>query len=337
MKKHARDKDVNETEQNRKKKKQMMMMMMKRNSEEEEEEDADEEGKEQTKENGTKKKKLEVSVFSFDGKRVVEGLHRASKKPLNCVKIDVRKEQKRFMSADVDRIVREQISGEDSSIDDKKKNRKENNRKNGNDDDDDEDGHDRATAFTTTKMNGNKNNNNKNEESKFSMKYMRREVRDFGIGGLNKWDRKDLENRKLREMGMKVKTGIRIPATIGVGLWKKNEQRKEDKRLELHLLGHKLEKKAKKKTATNAAETGGSGTRDEDRGLAWGSSWFKNGILKLKKSDMKKQRGAMNVDTKVRLSGNSRDSKGASSGGGKKSKKGAKGSKKRGAGKKSSR
>ncbi len=73
--------------------------------------------------------------------------------------------------------------------------------------------------------------------------------------------------------------------------------------------------------------------KESDRGLAWGSSWFKNGILKLKKGDVKKNK--VNVDTKVRLSGKNRDAKGSA--GGKKSKTGVKGSKKGGAGKKSSR
>ena len=148
---------------------------------------------------------------------------------------------------------------------------------------------------------------------------------------MNKWDRKELEDEKLKELGMKPSKGIRIPATIGVGLWKKNEQRKEEKRLDLFRLGHKLEKKEKKKMTSSEREE--KREKESDRGLAWGSSWFKNGILKLKKADVKKNK--LNVDTKVRLSGKNRDAKGSK--GGKKSKKGAKGSKKRGAGKKSSR
>ena len=182
--------------------------------------------------------------------------------------------------------------------------------------------------------NNNNNNNNDNDDakdSKFGMKHMRREVRDFGIKGLNKWDRKELENEKLKELGMKPSKGIRIPATIGVGLWKKNEQRNEEKRLDLFRLGHKLEKKERKKMTNSEKEE--KREKESDRGLAWGSSWFKNGILKLKKGDVKKNK--VNVDTKVRLSGKNRDAKGSA--GGKKSKKGAKGSKKRGAGKKSSR
>ena len=94
-----------------------------------------------------------------------------------------------------------------------------------------------------------------------------------------------------------------------------------------------MKKKVKKeKMKMTNSEKEQKREKDSDRGLAWGSSWFKNGILKLKKGDVKKNK--VNVDTKVRLSGMNRDAKGK---GGKKSKKGAKGSKKRGAGKKSSR
>ena len=240
----------------------------------------------------------EVKVFAFDGKRTLFGAAAENKtndninKTLLRKRINVKREMKRFMASETKRIVREETEDAKS------------------------------------------NNNNKNDDakdSKFGMKHMRREVRDFGIKGLNKWDRKELENEKLKELGMKPSKGIRIPATIGVGLWKKNEQRNEEKRLDLFRLGHKLEKKERKKMTNSEKEE--KREKESDRGLAWGSSWFKNGILKLKKGDVKKNK--VNVDTKVRLSGKNRDAKGSA--GGKKSKKGAKGSKKRGAGKKSSR
>ena len=269
--------------------------------------------------------KEEVKVFAFDGKRVVRGGFGAAaenkmndnmNKTLPQKRINVKREMKRFMASETKRIVREdEEDAEEDGFDGKKKKKK----KNG------------FQSEEDAKSNNNNNNNNDAKDSKFGMKHMRREVRDFGIKGLNKWDRKELENEKLKELGMKPSKGIRIPATIGVGLWKKNEQRNEEKRLDLFRLGHKLEKKERKKMTNSEKEE--KREKESDRGLAWGSSWFKNGILKLKKGDVKKNK--VNVDTKVRLSGKNRDAKGSA--GGKKSKKGAKGSKKRGAGKKSSR
>ena len=287
---------------------------------------------------GTTKTTKPTMVFAFDGKRVArvetrpeerrfgkKGVFSPGKKSFggeDCDyertttagaapggrngrrRINVKREMKRFMASETKRIV-------------------------GKDDDDDDEN---ATTTKEKKKNTSTNNNTKNAaaDSKFSMKQMRREVRDFGIKGLNKWDRKELEDEKLKALGMKPSKGIRIPATVGVGLWKKNEQRKEEKRLDAFRLGHKLEKKEKMKMTNSEKEQ--KREKDSDRGLAWGSSWFKNGILKLKKGDVKKNK--VNVDTKVRLSGKNRDAKGK---GGKKSKKGTKGSKKRGAGKKSSR
>ena len=264
----------------------------------------------------------EVKVFAFDGKRTLFGAAAEnkmnnnidSKTLLSRKRINVKREMKRFMASETKRIVREdEEDAEEDGFDGKKKKKKKN-------------------GFQSEEDAKNNNNNDKNaKDSKFGMKHMRREVRDFGIKGLNKWDRKELENEKLKELGMKPSKGIRIPATIGVGLWKKNEQRNEEKRLDLFRLGHKLEKKERKKMTNSEKEE--KREKESDRGLAWGSSWFKNGILKLKKGDVKKNK--VNVDTKVRLSGKNRDAKGSA--GGKKSKKGAKGSKKRGAGKKSSR
>ena len=263
----------------------------------------------------------EVKVFAFDGKRTLFGA--AAENKVNNIdttlpsrkRINVKREMKRFMASETKRIVREDEMEEDG-FDGKKKKKK---KKNG------------FQSEEDAKSNNNNNDNDDAKDSKFGMKHMRREVRDFGIKGLNKWDRKELENEKLKELGMKPSKGIRIPATIGVGLWKKNEQRNEEKRLDLFRLGHKLEKKERKKMTNSEKEE--KREKESDRGLAWGSSWFKNGILKLKKGDVKKNK--VNVDTKVRLSGKNRDAKGSA--GGKKSKKGAKGSKKRGAGKKSSR
>ena len=118
-------------------------------------------------------------------------------------RINVKREMKRFMASETKRIV-------------------------GKDDDDDDDDDENATTTKEKKKNTSTNKNTKNAaaDSKFSMKQMRREVRDFGIKGLNKWDRKELEDEKLKALGMKPSKGIRIPATVGVGLWKKNEQRK---------------------------------------------------------------------------------------------------------------
>ena len=265
-----------------------------------------------------------AKVFAFDGKRVVAGARdgggifssngkavtTAAENNTKTKRINVKREMKRFMASETKRIVREDDEEENDDRNRKKRS------KNGQSEEDERD---------------DANKRNANADSKFGMKHMRREVRDFGIKGLNKWDRKELEDEKLKELGMKPSKGIRIPATIGVGLWKKNEQRKEEKRLDLFRLGHKLEKKEKKKMTNSEREE--KREKESDRGLAWGSSWFKNGILKLKKADVKKNK--LNVDTKVRLSGKNRDTKGSK--GGKKSKKGAKGSKKRGAGKKSSR
>ena len=160
-----------------------------------------------------------------------------SKTLLSRKRINVKREMKRFMASETKRIVREdEEDAEEDGFDGKKKKKKKN-------------------GFQSEEDAKNNNNNDNNaKDSKFGMKHMRREVRDFGIKGLNKWDRKELENEKLKELGMKPSKGIRIPATIGVGLWKKNEQRNEEKRLDLFRLGHKLEKKERKKMTNSEKE-----------------------------------------------------------------------------------
>jgi len=149
---------------------------------------------------------------------------------------------------------------------------------------------------------------------------LKEEVQAFGIRGLGKWDRQALENKRLVELGMKPKKSPRVPPTIGIGLARANEKRIEATRQEAFAAGYKLEKKAKKATSKE----------DRDRGVAWGASTFKNGVVRVSKREMVNQDRL--VDTKALLSGGPRRGGGGGGGGKKK-----KSSKKKGAGKKSRR
>ena len=151
---------------------------------------------------------------------------------------------------------------------------------------------------------------------------LKEEVQAFGIRGLGKWDRQALENKRLVELGMKPKKAPRMPPTIGIGLAKANEKRIEATRQEAFAAGYKLEKKAKKAASKE----------DRDRGVAWGASTFKNGVVRVSKREMVNQDRL--VDTKALLSGGPRRGGGGGGGGGGKKKKS---SKKKGAGKKSRR
>lgn len=151
---------------------------------------------------------------------------------------------------------------------------------------------------------------------------LKEEVQAFGIRGLSKWDRQALEKKRLVELGMKPKKAPRMPPTIGIGLARANEKRIEATRQEAFAAGYKLEKKVKK----------GASKEDRDRGVAWGASTFKNGVVRVSKREMVNQDRL--VDTKALLSGGPRRGGGGGGGGGGKKKKS---SKKKGAGKKSRR
>lgn len=151
---------------------------------------------------------------------------------------------------------------------------------------------------------------------------LKEEVQAFGIRGLSKWDRQTLENKRLVELGMKPKKAPRMPPTIGIGLARANEKRIEATRQEAFAAGYKLEKKVKKAASKE----------DRDRGVAWGASTFKNGVVRVSKREMVNQDRL--VDTKALLSGGPRRGGGGGGGGGGKKKKS---SKKKGAGKKSRR
>lgn len=132
-----------------------------------------------------------------------------------------------------------------------------------------------------------------------SLNDMRREVQLEAAKGLNKWDRKALEAKRLQQLGAKAEKGIRIPATIGVGMWRANEKREEQKRLEQFEAGGRLEKKKRglRKADTVEAKRKASG----DRGLAWGAGNFKGGILTLSKKDV--QKDTTHLNTKITLGG----------------------------------
>ena len=101
---------------------------------------------------------------------------------------------------------------------------------------------------------------------------------------------------------------------------KANAKRVEATRQEAFAAGYKLEKKVK-----------AASKEDRDRGVAWGASTFSNGVVKVNKRDLLNPDKA--VDTKALLRGAQR--RPSMGNGGKKKLK--KGSKKKGAGKKSKR
>jgi hypothetical protein len=160
-----------------------------------------------------------------------------------------------------------------------------------------------------------------------SLNDMRREVQLEAAAGLNKWDRKALDAKRLASLGAKAEKGIRIPATVGVGMWRANEKREEAKRLEQFEAGGRLEKKkhGMRKADTAEAKKKASG----DRGLAWGAGNFKGGVLTLSKKDVAKD--STHLNTKItlggsRLAGGGMKFKGGKGGkGGKKGKGGGKG------------
>ena len=132
-----------------------------------------------------------------------------------------------------------------------------------------------------------------------SLNDMRKQVENFSARGLDKWSKKALEQRRRVELGAKAEKGIRIPATIGVGLWKKNEEREEKKRIEEFEMGGRL---MKKKRGLRKADTL-EGKPERERGLAWGSGNFKGGILTLRKSDVAASDSKAQLASRVYLSG----------------------------------
>lgn len=132
-----------------------------------------------------------------------------------------------------------------------------------------------------------------------SLNDMRKQVENFSARGLDKWSKKALEQRRRVELGAKAEKGIRIPATIGVGLWKKNEEREEKKRIKEFEMGGRL---MKKKRGLRKADTL-EGKPERERGLAWGSGNFKGGILTLRKSDVAASDSKAQLASRVYLSG----------------------------------
>lgn len=115
-----------------------------------------------------------------------------------------------------------------------------------------------------------------------SLNDMRKQVAVFGASGLDKWSRRSLEKKTSVAQGAIQVKGVRTPPTIGVGMWKKNEQREEAKRMEVFDAGGKLGKKTKGLRKADAGDDSNS-RKETDRGLAWGSGSFKNGVLTISK------------------------------------------------------
>ena len=76
-----------------------------------------------------------------------------------------------------------------------------------------------------------------------SLNDMRKQVENFSARGLDKWSKKALEQRWRAWSSAPNQRRASIPATVGVGLWKKNEAREEKKRIEEFEMGGRLMKK----------------------------------------------------------------------------------------------
>ena len=121
-----------------------------------------------------------------------------------------------------------------------------------------------------------------------SLNDMRKQVRAFGATGLDKWSRKALEQKTRVALGAKPEKGVRMPPTMGVGMWKKNEAREEARRFEVFDAGGKLEKKKRGLRKADLA----TNSESKDRGLAWGSGNFKGGVLTVSKKDLLREKNA---------------------------------------------
>jgi len=121
-----------------------------------------------------------------------------------------------------------------------------------------------------------------------SLNDMRKRVQAFGAAGLDKWSRKALEQKTRVSLGAKAEKGVRTPPSIGVGMWKKNEEREESRRAEAFEAGGKLEKKKRGLRKADRGDTFDKGG-GRDRGLAWGSGQFKGGVLTISKRELAKE------------------------------------------------
>tara|TARA_B110000977_G_scaffold64047_1_gene87173 strand:+ start:7158 stop:8243 length:1086 start_codon:yes stop_codon:yes gene_type:complete len=156
-----------------------------------------------------------------------------------------------------------------------------------------------------------------------SLSDMRKQVAEFGASGLDKWSRKSLVQKTRVSLGAKAEKGVRTPPTIGVGMWKKNEQREEQKRMEVFDAGGKLSKKAR---GSRKADLGDSKDKERDRGLAWGQGNFKGGVLTINKRDLLKEKmttGGATFLVGTKLSGTDGKRKGKGKSGGSKKSKGS--------------
>lgn len=105
---------------------------------------------------------------------------------------------------------------------------------------------------------------------------MRREVATLGATGLDKHARKAFESQRLAKLGAAPTKGPRIPASIGLGMAKKQKKR-EAAALEAAIDAGMVSRKGLGKARRRADEKKGR----RDRGLLEDGGALRNGVLRV--------------------------------------------------------
>ncbi|XP_001621593.2 uncharacterized protein C1orf131 isoform X1 [Nematostella vectensis] len=135
--------------------------------------------------------------------------------------------------------------------------------------------------------------NQSSDEDQSDFLSMARDVKEFGMTGFSKKERRKYEQQKAQSLGAKAPKGQKLPYKILMSVNKVKLQREKKKETMDRAMGMATKKKANKKDKTNTSnKVGGWWTDNSSKGFDLALGKYKGGVQRLSKDDIKRIRGS---------------------------------------------
>lgn len=132
-----------------------------------------------------------------------------------------------------------------------------------------------------------KSKSTREDLDEFEFKSIAREVREFGVTGLSRKDRKKYEDWKAQSLGGKAPKGQKMPYPMLMRQIKRRKEREQEQREREHAMGI-FKKKPDKKSSASTRAPMGWWVDNSSKGLQASVGKFKAGVQRLSKADLHK-------------------------------------------------
>lgn len=145
----------------------------------------------------------------------------------------------------------------------------------------------KAGAPVKRKYLKNKSKSSRQDPEEYEFQSIAREVKEFGVTGLSRKERKKYEDQKAQALGGKAPKGQKMPYPMLIRQIKRRKEREKEQKEREHAMGIFKKKTDKNKKASTRASLG-RWVDNSSKGLQATVGKFKAGVQRLSKADLHK-------------------------------------------------